>query len=76
MKIDKNIPIPVSNSGRPSKWPFSKMEINESVLVDGQSCMTSKCPGYNAAQQIARNHGKKFIGRYEGGNKVRIWRIE
>lgn len=76
MQIDKNIPAPknIGGAGAPTKWPFTKMEVGDSVLVDGISCSTAHCPGYNAAKQIANRMGFKFTGRAQGDGTVRIWR--
>lgn len=71
--IETNIPIP--KTGRPTKWPFSKMKVNESVLVKGTACNAANCPGYNAAKQVERKTGMTFVGRAQGDGTVRIWRI-
>ena len=69
--VEDALKIPSSRS----KWPFKNMEIGQSVLVDGVSCHPKDCPGYNAAQQIARTRGMKFVGRASDNGKVRIWRV-
>ena len=73
--IERDIPVPATvGRGRPASWPFSAMQVGESVLVPGQSCTTTDCPGYNAAKGIGRTRGMKFTGRAQGDGTVRIWR--
>lgn len=73
IKIQKNIPIPNTTAGRPSKYPFADMEIGDSFELRD----VPKNTVLNAASSWAkRNKNKrKFCIRYE--NKVtRIWRIK
>jgi len=71
MKIEKSIPIPAkSKAGRPSIYPFGKMEIEDSLFFDGQDTQGRAAL---AARAYARNHDVKFIARTEGTG-VRIWR--
>ena len=76
--IDKGIPIVNSPSkrGRPSKYPFEEMEIGDSILVEGKTCRTTDCQGYNAAQAYSARSGKAFTGRAQGDGTVRIWRTQ
>lgn len=78
MKIDKNIPIPedLGIRGKKKLYPLAEMEVGDSILVDGTSASSSGCGAYNAALQHGRHFGKKFSGRKEGQDKVRIWRVE
>jgi hypothetical protein len=73
MEIEKNVPLPAKN--KKTKWPFSKMEVGDSVVVEGKSA-TSSCPGYSAAAAIGAWKGWSFSGRAIGDNKVRIWRTK
>lgn len=76
ISIDKGIPVPKNNRGRPAKYPFASMDIGDSFVSDGDGSNTSGCKAYNAARQYGRAHGMKFSGRKEGEGKVRIWRVE
>lgn len=74
--IETNIPMPPAKGGqgRPTKWPFTQMQVGESVLVPGRACNTAECPAYNAAKQVGHQAGAKFTGRAQGDGTVRIWR--
>lgn len=78
MEIEKNVPMrTIQKRGRPPKYPFSQMEIGDSIVVPGKSSLTNECKAYNAAQQCARRMGWKFSARQEvPGETVRIWRVE
>lgn len=71
MKIDHNIPIPLSNML--ISWPFKAMAINDSVFITGftHERITATCHGY------AKKAHKTFKTRtqVEDGIKgVRVWR--
>jgi len=78
MNIEKGIPIPhkAGSTGRPAKYDFDKMEVGDSVLVDGFLATTQFCKAYGAAKKLQKRTGKKFSGRTQPEGKVRIWRIE
>ena len=75
MKIEKNVPIPKGTgkgAGKPTIYPFSEMEVGDSVFLDGQR---TGGPAYLSAMQHGRMHGKKFSARSVDGG-IRIWRIQ
>ena len=73
MNIEKNIPTPEgSGSGRPAKYPFTKMEVGDSVFIAGGR---QGCNELNAAKVYANRTGKRFSSRTVDGG-LRIWRIE
>lgn len=77
MKIEKGVDVPKSSGrGRPSKYPFSEMEVGDSLMFDGEYRNVMYCQAYLAAMNYGcRNYDKKFAGRkVEGG--VRIWRVK
>jgi len=72
--IESNIPIPTSQRGAKEKYPFSKLEVGQSFLVDEEGV---KLQNVRTACTYAqkRMEGKKFICRAEDTG-VRVWRVE
>ena len=66
--IKKDIPIP--RGERATKYPFSDMEVGESVAYPNED-LNGKA--YRAAKSCGDRHNKKFIARREGDG-IRIWR--
>lgn len=77
MLIEKNIPLDQpkvfrGKSGRCSAYPFTAMEIGDSVFYPDQNTETGRA--YDYSQKVGKRQGKQFQGsNVEGG--VRIWRI-
>lgn len=72
-EMTDSVPMPTtSGKGRPAKYPFSEMEIGQSVFFDGARTGGKE---YLAAQAAGRHKGWKFSGRSEGSG-LRIWRVE
>ncbi len=81
IKIEKNIPFPPSKRAARSKWPFEKMEINDSFAVptNGKlkavrarvgSAITSRrkaCPKENYATRMMLD-GDQIV--------IRVWRLQ
>tara|TARA_B100000963_G_C22550048_1_gene636341 strand:- start:695 stop:1018 length:324 start_codon:yes stop_codon:yes gene_type:complete len=83
IKIDVGVPLPLDIRGR-SKYPFDKMEVNDSIFIELTEGITEKVL-LNRLSQATRNYGKKqepekhFILRIRVENEisgVRIWRID
>ena len=70
MNIEKNIPVPEDRRGS-RKYPFSKMEVGDSVFFEGAS---SDGIEYTAARVSACRWGWKFRARAADGG-LRIWRV-
>lgn len=70
MKIEKDMPAPPAAKGAPAKYPFSTMEVGDSVFFEGA---TIPCRQYVAAMTLGRYKGWKFSGRNVQGG-IRIWR--
>ena len=68
MEIEKTVPIPVG--GRGTKWPFSHMEVGDSVHFPYEKV---KGLAYSAAMSCGDRHGKKFVVRRDGDG-IRVWR--
>jgi len=76
MKIESGIPSPKpATVGRPSKYPFRKMEIGDSFLTEGTLASSRGCPAYGAAKVFGSRNNMKFVGKAQGDGTVRIWRI-
>lgn len=73
-RIDKNVPIPpnVGRACRPSKYPFSRMEIGHSFPVDEAEHERVK----NASKQYERKHSQKFAMGWDDDGQLRCWRVE
>lgn len=78
-EIESGIDIPTSVRNRGSKYPFDKMEVNQSFFVGGKSSSSL----YQSARRAAEKTGYKFTVRnwveeYDDGSEeegVRIWRV-
>lgn len=68
--IDKNVPVPTEQ--RACKWPFTSMQVGDSVLFDGEK-VNGKA--YRSAMAMGARRKQKFVARREG-NGLRIWRAE
>jgi hypothetical protein len=70
IKIEKGIPLPGRNIGRPHayKYPFREMQIGDSFAV------ASTKEGYHAASYGKRISGFTFACRTTA-NGARVWRI-
>jgi hypothetical protein len=68
--IQKGVPIsrPTLEVGSRRKYPFDRMEVGDSIVVDHERARV-------AAHQHAKKTNKKFTMRKEG-NHYRIWRIQ
>jgi len=72
-KIEKNIPIPLHRG----KYPFSKMVVGDSFVLDVGIVLTVRNASYSWVSRFGR--GKKFLVKkvIEKGEKVgRCWRIK
>lgn len=70
VKVEKGIPLPPIERGRPVKWPFATMEIGESFFMKG--CTKSSVA--TACNQKGRKFGRKFAMR-AGDGGYRVWRV-
>lgn len=74
--IEKDVEAPTSAAGRPPQYPFSDMEVGDSIFFEGKN---TKSKEYLAAQGYARYNGKKFTGRQttrtDGRVGLTIWRV-
>ena len=69
LTIEKNIPIPANQAGRPYKTVWWEMEVGDSVLVKG------KKDAGGLYSYVAKKAGRKFTQRKEGDSCVRVWRV-
>lgn len=72
MIIETGVEIPEAGLVGKEKYPFGRMEVGQSIFLDGMNSMSSACV---SARQIAKRQGKKFVTRKMDGG-VRIWRTE
>ena len=76
MKIEKDIPIPKIRSN--SKYPFDRMEVGDSFLVEMESYSLSKHSSISSCAiswAIRNNKDAKFSCR-RVKNGIRLWRIK
>ena len=69
MKIENDIPVPVSTRSR--KYPFMDMQVGESIWFDEQV----NGRAYRSALSTGTRHNLKFVARKENSG-IRIWRSE
>lgn len=70
MKIEQNIPLPKHTTGRPPKYPFRDMEVNDSIEFKEGTVNASR-----AAYMYGQRNDKKFTAIMTDG-VLRIWRTE
>lgn len=72
--IDDDIALPETTRTRAEKYPWSKLEVNQSFFVPGAKVETF----YTLCSSASKKHGGKFIARrWDGANGVagvRVWR--
>lgn len=73
IKIEKNIPL-TSNSGRPKKFPFEKMEAGDSFFVKGKDKEIHLARMSMMRENKACMTHKWVSRRVDGG--LRIWCME
>lgn len=74
MVVEKNIPIP--GRTKPAKYPWAKMKVGDSFLIDAPFNRM-----VNASRSWAYRHNQKFVLRMRnkdehGESGVRIWRVK
>ena len=75
-EIEKNVPIPKPQVvGRPSKYPFEKMDVGDSFFVENQKHESVYKLSVTISQATRRSRlkGKRFTVRQLDGG-VRVWR--
>ena len=70
MIIEKNVPMPATRQGRRTRYPFGKMEIGDSILVESVPRKAIQ----SAASYFGRRRKWQFITKKEGDG-ARVWRI-
>jgi hypothetical protein len=65
-KIEKNVPIPTSNGRGQRKYPFSELEIGDSVVIPSKS--------RSAAYSWAHLHSRRFVCKPVDADTIRVWR--
>ena len=74
--IEKNVPMPERRLGRPPIYPFSTMEVGESVFIADPKANGAKSSACGTGN---KRKGKRFSSRRLTENDqrgVRIWRVE
>lgn len=69
MKIEKNIPIPVSRTKTGITAIFRQMEVGDSVWIESEKINPTN------AYTLAKHTKIKIVTRQEGNGR-RIWRVE
>ncbi len=76
--IEKNVPIPPASTGRPTFYPWDKMQPNDSfaVPVKNRKAATVQAALMGSARKFSKAHpGVEFTSRREAdGKTVRVWR--
>jgi hypothetical protein len=71
-KIDKNISMPETHSGRPAKYPWLTLEVGESFVLPAPSISNARAHCTAANDRYAP---KQFAARIYKG-EFRVWRIK
>jgi hypothetical protein len=71
MTIEKNIPIPETSVGRPSKYPFKEMEVGDSFWTNE---LTSRVMA--SANRLKPNMFRSKKETKDGNKGIRVWRIK
>jgi hypothetical protein len=66
MKVEKNVPLPVT-------YPFAKMDVGDSFAIPPDSRRETVAV---AALRYGRKHGMKFVVRLMPDRSYRCWRLE
>lgn len=72
-KIEKNIPVPVSNTDRYRKYPLKEMELYDSFSVPKEETKPENLSSY--LHMYGKRNDKKYMTR-SMDNEYRIWRIK
>jgi len=80
-RVERDIPVPKKlhdgGSGRKAKYPWERLAIGESFLVEGgkRASVRSNAANWERKLSIARGAEVRFtVMPVEGG--VRVWRVE
>lgn len=85
MQIDKNAPMPPdleTRTGRRPKYPWRKMEVGDSIFIEGEGARGRAYMAGRKHGQREREQGRSFRieaaeeTSNDGTNGVRIWRVE
>ena len=88
IKIEKGVPVGGETRGRKPTYPFAKMEIGDSIFVEGVAAGRSAVASAHAyaAESVAtvavpepecwRSIGRKQFTSRKEADGVRIWRTE
>lgn len=79
-KIESHIPIPdkLHSGGPKKKYPFDKMKVGDSFIVECSKELSKKVSA-SLKNATRRLHGPQFITKYVEEKEafgVRIWRIQ
>lgn len=74
-KIEKGIPIPPSKggAGRPTLYPFAKMEVGDSFTIESARKQQGRMCAI--ASDYGKRHGMRFTVRTIGDGMLRVWRV-
>lgn len=72
-KIETNVPLP---TGKRAKYPFSKLEVGESIILDKDYTREKHSKYNSAANNYGKRWGKKFIVRKTEEGHTRVWRTK
>lgn len=76
IKIEKNVPLPVQSSSTVPALPLDKMEIGDSFRLELEQRNDISVIRQRLYRFQKANSPKHFAVRTEGGNVVRVYRVE
>lgn len=74
IKIQSNVPIPTSYTGKRCSYPFAQMKIGDSFFVKASDYQVFPKVRYAVAYWAKRHKGFWYTTRKEGDG-LRVWRI-
>jgi len=76
-EIEPGLPIPDSARGPVTRYPWSKMQIGDSILVEfkGRNATALRGNVMKSARYHAKKHGKRFAARTTSRG-IRVWRMQ
>jgi len=73
IEIIKNVPPPVGGAGRPYKYPFAELDINDSFIAEASYQSLHKCAARYVKQHASH---KQFQCKKLEDGRTQVWRIK
>lgn len=74
-EIEQDVPVPAKQAGAPTKYPFTRMDVGDSVKFPEGAAKLAYAAA-KAMQYKNKKRNLKFRGVTEEDGGMRIWRTE